>query len=407
MTHSCHSLEAHPPDSAMLSARCRNFSESMADPDTSGTERMERGRARQLFHKYAAAMAYVVVVRPDGTEAIGSAFHIGEGVFVTARHVVEGLELREVRPSEPVGIPTKDFLPEAPTDYDEAVREVIGHTPLWKHYQAPLELACEPVFHRDPRIDIAAFSVKGLHPTTSAVPLGSHLDDWIRNEDWMLSEAVVLGYPPIPYTLQPELVAVRAEVNAVVVPRDAPKVHFIISAIPRGGFSGGLVLSEYGFALGVVSRSLLRDRHSEELGFFSVLSVEPIFECLSSNRLLPEAQREGWDDFWNTTTTVFLERGSKGSGKQVAYVSCHNDGKRLYVDLWAEEQPLLTAALAAARAMLPAGKYHDERGKGASVRLMMHDANPTVELTLKQACEAAHEVLSGSGLYKLATLGEN
>jgi hypothetical protein len=217
----------------------------------------------------------------------------------------------------------------------------------------------------------------------------------------------VLGYPPIPYTLQPELVAVRAEVNAVVVPRDAPKVHFIISAIPRGGFSGGLVLSEYDFALGVVSRSLLRDRHSEELGFFSVLSVEPILECLSSNRLLPEVQRKGWDDFWNTTMTAFLERGSKGSGKQVAYVSCHNDGKRLYVDLWAEEQSLLTAALAAARAMLPAGKYHDERGKGASVRLMMHDTDPAVELTLKQACEAAHEVFSRSGLYKLAPLGEN
>ena len=94
------------------------------------------------------------------------------------------------------------------------------------------------------------------------------------------------------------------------------------------------------------------------------------------------------------------------SGKVVAYVSCHNDGKRLYVDLWAEEQPLLSAALAAARAMLPAGKYHDERGKGLSKRLMMHDADPTVELALKQACEAANEVLSANGLYKSATLGE-
>ena len=131
-----------------------------------------------------------------------------------------------------------------------------------------------------------------------------------------------------------------------------------------------------------------------------------IFECLSSHRLSPEAQREGWDDFWITTTTNFLERGSKGPGNVVAYVSCHNDGKRLYVDLWAEEQPLLTAALAAARVMLPAGKYHDEPGKRASVRLMMYDADPPVELDLKQACEAANEVLSANGLYKSATLGE-
>jgi hypothetical protein len=145
----------------------------------------------------------------------------------------------------------------------------------------------------------------------------------------MLSEAIVLGYPPIPYTLRPELVAVRAEVNAVVEPRDAPKVHFIISAIPRGGFSGGLAISEYDFTLGVVSRSLLRDQQVEQLGFFSVLSVEPIFECLSWHRLLPEAQRKRWGDFWNTTTTGFLERGSTGAGMQVAYVNCHNDGKRL------------------------------------------------------------------------------
>jgi hypothetical protein len=38
-------------------------------------------------------MAYVVVVKPDGSEAIGSAFHVGEGVFVTARHIVEGRQM--------------------------------------------------------------------------------------------------------------------------------------------------------------------------------------------------------------------------------------------------------------------------------------------------------------------------
>jgi hypothetical protein len=102
--------------------------------------------------------------------------------------------------------------------------------------------------------------------------------------------------------------------------------------------------------------------------------------------------------------SIFLERGSKGSGTQSAYVDCHNDGKRLFVDLWAEEEPLLTAAIAAARAALPAGTYHEEKGVGASHRLMLHNADSAAEFNLKRACEAACEVFSSGGLYRLMTV---
>jgi hypothetical protein len=40
--------------------------------------------ARALYNEYARAMAYVAVRRPDERDDMGSAFHIGEGVFVTA-----------------------------------------------------------------------------------------------------------------------------------------------------------------------------------------------------------------------------------------------------------------------------------------------------------------------------------
>src|SRR6202022_2117807 len=46
------------------------------------------------------AVAYVATERADGSHGIGSAFHVGEGVFVTARHVVEGLRIREVATTE-------------------------------------------------------------------------------------------------------------------------------------------------------------------------------------------------------------------------------------------------------------------------------------------------------------------
>src|SRR5687768_4097318 len=42
-----------------------------------------------MYEKYAAGLAYVAVELPNGDQSIGSAFHVGGGVFVTARHVVE------------------------------------------------------------------------------------------------------------------------------------------------------------------------------------------------------------------------------------------------------------------------------------------------------------------------------
>lgn len=69
--------------------------------------------------------------------------------------------------------------------------------------------------------------------------------------------------------------------------------------MPRGGFSGGLVITEDGFALGVVTQSLLMNREETELGFFTVLSVEPIYVCLAHHKLLPVCQRDGYAAMWD------------------------------------------------------------------------------------------------------------
>jgi hypothetical protein len=45
---------------------------------------------------------------------------------------------------------------------------------------------------------------------------------------------------------------------------DSSHVNYIISSMPRGGFSGGLVFSEWGFVLGLVTRSLLVDDQTPE-----------------------------------------------------------------------------------------------------------------------------------------------
>ena len=65
---------------------------------------MDSSTARRLYADRAHALAYVDVEKPNGDRNIGSAFHVGEGVFVTARHIVEGNKIVEVKITEPVAL---------------------------------------------------------------------------------------------------------------------------------------------------------------------------------------------------------------------------------------------------------------------------------------------------------------
>src|SRR5947209_4296142 len=139
---------------------------------------MDTRRARQLFYEHASAMAYVAVEKPDGSHSIGSAFHVGEGVFVTSRHVVEGNIVREVRITESVGLSTREYLlregehnliEEKIREYDKLIAGPDGEPRLWRHYLPPLELASGPHFAREPHLDVAVFRAKDIHPAASVV----------------------------------------------------------------------------------------------------------------------------------------------------------------------------------------------------------------------------------------------
>lgn len=254
---------------------------------------------------------------------------------MTARHVVEKKTICEIKITDPVAISTKEFYPlisdKKAQEYDQTVGEILGTTPKFIHYQSSLAIAAGSFYHPDPSVDVAVFQVKSVHPETGVVPLETHLDDWINRFDFQLSEAIVLGYPPIPLSLEPPIVATRAEINATLDLRLSTSVHFILSAIPRGGFSGSLALSEYDFALGIVTQSLVRNHQQEESGFFAVLSIEPIYQCLSHNRLLPAIQKERWDDFWNTYIVhyVFKDRDQKNTSQLIVALEMIDDGKKL------------------------------------------------------------------------------
>lgn len=105
-----------------------------------------------------------------------------------------------------------------------------------------------------------------------------------------------MGYPRIPRCKETGLVAVVGEVNAVIDRYDIPHPHFVLSYLPRGGFSGGPVFTEWGFLLGIVTASLTEGDQNIEDGFGVAISVEPLLELLADNGLRPpDVSDEIWD----------------------------------------------------------------------------------------------------------------
>jgi hypothetical protein len=243
---------------------------------------------RELYLRYGCCMAYIAIEK-DGHENVGSAFHVGDGIFVTARHVVDGHRIKEMRVTDADLFYQSDLYPkETGGSYT-----VTASSPrICEDPRGYVEVVGAPLFHPNPDIDIAALRVSGIKIGAHYVPLGGHLDDWVGTGEFELSEALVLGYPPVPFTREPVLIAVGCQINAVVDLDMGPKrqMHFILSAVPRGGFSGGLAFSQWGFALGVITQSLLNQAGPPELGYFTTTSIEAVYECLTRNHALPDAQ---------------------------------------------------------------------------------------------------------------------
>ena len=236
--------------------------------------------SRLQFSKLRGCVAFLETVDASGDVSIGTGFHVGEGVFVTARHVVEG------RTISAIGF----------DDIDIALELM-----LKPRHQAPkqhgaVSILRGPYFHRDPTIDVACF--KGDPYPRTFIPLGGHLDDLMGQYEFVLHRTLVIGYPPIPFADRPVLVASVGEVNALIEKYTGGHPHFIISTMARGGFSGAPVLVAYdednpkaGTALlGLVTESLGKNGRDPELGYMAVLTVEPLYTCLEAHGLLPQCQ---------------------------------------------------------------------------------------------------------------------
>ena len=364
---------------------------------------MESGKAHEIFIDYHAAMAYIEVELPSGDRSIGSAFHVGEGVFVTARHVVEGNTILEIATTEGT------YIPLAGVEAENARTVVVkGGKRIPSHHvsNGAFTIDTGPLFHPRDDVDVAVFRVRDIDPYTPFVQLGGHLDDWLGQEDFVLSEAIVLGYPPVPMTAKPILIGARAEVNAQADLYDAPNVHFILSAMPRGGFSGGVAISEYGYALGVITRSLNVNHGPVETGFMAVTGVEPIYECLADHHLLPDAQAGMWDGLWNTNRWYFSHPDFDPTGMPkdiggyvvAASVAIFDDGKKYTLTIACHyNQEAGVSAVTAAESAL--SEYQHERSdvQPGTVRIDVLPHGVATSAAVQAAAQAMSVALENYG----------
>jgi hypothetical protein len=207
------------------------------------------------------------------------------------RRVIDGWDISEVR------IETSDYFYQSDLYHGSRnLLDLADAPPVLCDRNSGLgEVVEGPWFDAHEHVDIAAFRVNHVIRNGLYIPLGHQLDEWCSYSEFRLTRALVMGYPPIPFARTPELVAVSCEINSVV---ELPGLHFILSATARGGFSGGVAISEYGFALGIITQSLTMDYKPAELGFFATTSTEDIYRFLYDNSILPKCQLEGIEDIW-------------------------------------------------------------------------------------------------------------
>jgi hypothetical protein len=237
--------------------------------------------ARSTFAQYAPCVGFIESVAADGQLGVGTCFHVGEGVFVTARHVIEGRRIQTIG--------FDDWHPLwTPDGADLAARKTPTH--------GVVSVVAGPHFHPNSKVDVACFKVNPF--PEKYIALGGHLDGYLGRFELVLYRTLVLGYPPIPFADRPVLVASVGEVNALVDKYVGGHPHFIVSTVARGGFSGGPAMVAYNednekggtAALGLITESLGHGERDPELGYMAVLTVEPIYDCLKAHGLLPECQ---------------------------------------------------------------------------------------------------------------------
>ena len=337
---------------------------------------VEKNTLQETYLRAAGAMAFVAVVDANGDEGIGSAFHIGDGIFITARHVVENVTIKEV----------------ATTKSAHLSAEAGGK----KFPPRRLDIAEGPHFGPE-GLDVAVFRCALGDLPLPAISVSQHTDYSIDENAVVLSDILVIGYPPIPFTTVPSQVVTVGQINAVVRVHHSPAIHFIASAMARGGFSGGVALDLSGMAIALVTESLGRHEAPVESGYMSLLSIASAVDLAAE--AFGFSAHGGYPGRYSDT--LLAARFCRSTDRPLssfifdASIYVYDDDHDLFVEINCADPALLTEAVNTYNTVTPIQRVDVEDG---SV-LYIPEENPPAQLLL-DAGEAVIALLSRSG-YRL------
>ncbi len=334
---------------------------------------------QETYLRAAGAIAFVAVIDAKGVEGIGSAFHIGERIFVTARHVVDGVTIREIATTK-----STRFADEVGAKSTGPQRLEISDGP----YFGPHDL------------DVAVFRVKLGAMPLPAITVSQHTDYELGENDLVLSDILVVGYPPIPFTTVPSQVVSLGQINAVVRVRHSPVLHFIASTMARGGFSGGVALDQSGVALALVTESLGQGGMPVETGYMSLLSIEPAVDLAAEK--FGFSCHGGYPGRYSDTlfAVKFSDPSSQSLSSLIydASLYVYDDNRDVFVEITCAEEVLLAEAISTFNAIIPLRRNDVDDGYVLYTPL----ENPSAEL-LVDAGEAVAELFERSGYKRMAS----
>lgn len=353
---------------------------------------LRESSAKERYAESAGAIAFVSIEDPKtGREGIGTAFHIGNGIFVTARHVVEGNIIKEIATTKFSSVPVGGC----------AAKDLQINLPGPRR----LMLCDGPKYPVDSSVDVAFFRVEDSDVKLPNLVMASLDEHYIDDSTHLLEQVLIIGYPPIPYTLMPIQVAAVAEVNAVANLRVSKHAHFIVSAMARGGYSGGPVLDKFGRVIGVVTDSLISNSKDTETGFMAALNISSVIAEVSNCFEYDFLGHDVWLDFGGLIDIklrkIGCESGELNSFAISAQINVYDNDPDTCAEIKCEDRAILLAAV---------GRFIEIAG-GRVVEEISDHMTCGIEVfaspaTLKDAARQARDVFLESGYVELSTKEE-
>jgi len=243
---------------------------------------------------FRAAVGAIEVWNDCG-QGIGTGFHIGNGYVITAAHVLQEASRATLSFHDSIERAVPEDPPEKYQSFDHYL----------KACRQPEEIDLSQVVYHDRGVDIALlrsaiFAASDIEKTrTRRHPVRAHLYDRIHlggplesdiSDDLLMLQGVVLGYPSIPFSAEPVLVAHEFRISGVINRYDTGKPAFILSGMPRGGFSGAPVIAQGGWFLGVITEALYGQTLADPLAapYFQTITPDPVLEVLQQAGIMPE-----------------------------------------------------------------------------------------------------------------------